>query len=45
MEVLFPIVSYIEAGVPLLFGSIPGEFIKARTIKAYTQEQEVLLGG
>ena len=42
MEVLFQIVSYIDAGVSLMLGSIPGA---AYTIKAYTQVQEVLLGG
>ena len=42
MEVLFQIVSYIGAGVSLMLGSIPGA---AYTIKAYTQVQEVLLGG
>jgi hypothetical protein len=35
-------VSYIGAGISLKFGSIPGA---AYTIKAYTQVQEVLLGG
>ena len=34
--------SYIGAGISLKFGSIPGA---AYTIKAYTQVQEVLLGG
>ena len=42
MEVLFQKVSYIGAGVSLMLGSIPGA---AYTIKAYTQVQEVLLGG
>ena len=42
MEVLFQIASYIGAGVSLMLGSIPGA---AYTIKAYTQVQEVLLGG
>ena len=34
--------SYIGADVSLMLGSIPGA---AYTIKAYTQVQEVLLGG
>jgi hypothetical protein len=42
MEVLFQIVSYIGAGVSLMLGSIPEA---ADTIKAYTQVQEMLLGG
>jgi hypothetical protein len=42
MEVLFQIASYIDAGVSVIFGSIPGP---AYTIKAYTQVQEGLLGG
>jgi hypothetical protein len=42
MEVLFQIVSYIGASVSLMLGSIPGA---ADTMKAYTQVQEVLLGG
>jgi hypothetical protein len=42
MEVLFQIVSYIGAGFSLMLGSIPGPDY---AIKAYTQVQEVLLGG
>ena len=42
MEALFQILSYIGADVSLRPGSIPGA---AYTIKAYTQVQEVLLGG
>ena len=42
MEVLFQIVSYIGTGFSLMLGSIPGA---GYAIKAYTQVQEVLLGG
>lgn len=42
MEVSYQIVSYVGAGVSLMLMSIPGA---AYTMKAYTQVQEVLVGG
>ena len=42
MKVLFQKYGRRGAGVSLMLGSIPGA---AYTIKAYTQVQEVLLGG
>lgn len=42
MGVSYQIVSYVGAGVSLMLMSIPGA---AYTMKAYTQVQEVLVGG
>lgn len=43
LEVLSQVVSYIDAGV--CWGPTQGQFIKAKTIQAYTEVQEVLPGG
>ena len=40
MDVLFQIAFYIGAGVAIMLGSIQGQFIEAKTIKAHTQAQE-----
>jgi hypothetical protein len=40
MDVLFQIAFYIGAGVAIMLGSIQGQFIEAKTIKAHTQVQE-----
>jgi hypothetical protein len=42
MKILLQIISYIDAGVSLMLGLSQGQLIKANTIKAYTQVQEVL---
>lgn len=43
MEVIFKIVSYIDAGVSVMLGPFQGQLIKANAMKAYTQVQEGLL--
>jgi hypothetical protein len=45
MEILLQMASYIGTDIFLCWGPSQGQFIKAKTIKAHTQVQEVLLGG